>query len=83
VYVRQDVTIGNPQDQAVSWSVDCGADVAASPSMGVLEPGQQGVQVRLSLDPVDGGSAASCVFSPGGEVLQVVWAGGGAPSAGI
>ncbi|HTQ88507.1 MAG TPA: hypothetical protein VMK84_03345, partial [Streptosporangiaceae bacterium] len=83
VYVRQDVTIGNPQDQAVSWSVDCGANVAAIPSMGVLEPGQQGVQVQLSLDPVDGASAASCLFEPGNERLAVVWDGAGSPSAGI
>jgi len=83
VYLAGQVTIGNPQDQAVSWSVACGQDVLPSPASGVLEPGQQGVQVRLSLDPVDGLSEASCAFSPGGEVLQVVWDGAGTPSAGI
>jgi len=51
--------------------------------MGVLEPGQQGVQVNLSLDPVDGGSEASCVFEPGNERVAVVWDGAGVPSAGI
>jgi hypothetical protein len=76
VYMRGQVTIGNPdQDVPVSWSVTCGQDVLPSPSMGVLEPGQQGVPVRLVLDPVDGASEAVCTFQPGGETLQVRWSG--------
>jgi len=83
VYMITAITIGNPQDQAVSWSVDCGQDVRPSPASGIMEPGQQGVRVRLSLDPVDGLSAASCVFEPGDEQLAVTWAGAGSPSGGI
>jgi hypothetical protein len=83
VYVSTVIEIGNPQDQAVSWSADCGQDVTASPAFGVLEPGQQGVQVRLSINPVDGASGALCRFSPGDEQLTVTWAGPGSPSAGI
>jgi hypothetical protein len=83
VYVSAVIEIGNPQDQAVSWSADCGQDVTASPAFGVLEPGQQGVQVKLSINPVDGASGALCRFSPGDEQLTVTWAGPGSPSAGI
>jgi len=81
VYVAGQVTIGGSPDQPVSWSVTCGQDLAAVPSQGVLEPGQQGFPVRLSVSAVDGASSGTCTFEPGGEVLTVTWAGPGAPSA--
>lgn len=81
VYVAGSITIGNPQDQAVSWSADCGPDVAAIPSQGVLEPGQQGYQVRLDVNAADGASAASCLFEPGDERVTVTWAGAGSASS--
>lgn len=83
VYVTGTVTIGNPQDRAVSWSVSCGADVIPLPAFGVLMPGQQGVQVTLSISPVDGASGGVCTFEPGGERVTIDWAGAGAPSSGL
>ena len=84
VYVTGSVTVGNPrQDQAVSWSVSCGADVTPLPAFGVLMPGQQGVQIQVQVNPIDGMSGGLCVFSPGNERLVVSWAGAGAPSAGL
>ena len=81
VYVAGQVVIGNPQDQAVSWSVDCGPDASITPSQGVLMPGQQGVQLQVQVDPAAGASGAVCTFWPGGERLVITWAGAGAPSA--
>jgi hypothetical protein len=81
VYMTGSTEIGNPQQQAVSWSVTCGADVAVIPAQGVLEPGQQGVQLQVSLNPVDAASGAVCTFWPGGERLTVLWAGGGSASS--
>ena len=83
VYVTGSFTISNPQDQAVSWSADCGADVTPLPAFGVLMPGQQGYQVTVQVNPVDGASGAVCVFSPGNERVSIMWAGAGAPSAGL
>ena len=83
VYLSTAIMISNPQDQAVSWSADCGQDVTVSPAMGVLEPGQQGVQLQVRVNPVDGLSEASCLFEPGNERVAVVWDGAGSPSAGI
>jgi len=81
VYVAGQVTIGNPQDQAVPWSVTCGADVSVTPAQGVLMPGQQGAELQVQADPADGASGAVCTFWPGGEVLRVTWAGAGSPSS--
>ena len=84
VYMTGSVQVSNPQqDQAVSWSASCGADAAVIPAQGVLEPGQQDVQLQVQVNPVDGASGGLCVFSPGNERLTVTWAGAGAPSAGI
>ena len=81
VYVAGSITIGNPQDQPVTWSADCGPDVTLIPSSGFLSPGQQDVKVQVSINPVDGASAASCLFKPGKERVTVTWAGAGSPSS--
>ena len=67
VYVAGQVVIGNPQGQAVPWSVTCGQDAAVTPSQGVLEPGQQGVQLQVQVDPAAGADGAVCTFWPGGS----------------
>ncbi len=81
VYVAGQIVISNPQDQAVPWSVTCGQDGSITPSQGVLEPGQQGVQLQVQADPADGASGAVCTFEPGSEKLVVTWAGAGSPSS--
>jgi len=80
VYMAGQIVIGNPQDQAVPWSVSCGQDASITPSQGVLEPGQQGVQLQVQVDPVDGAAGVLCTFWPGGERLVITWAGAGSPS---